>query len=44
MLEDSCVDDVIHVHKAAVIEICGLNGRVKRLIDLADFIETTLSW
>jgi hypothetical protein len=44
MLDDSCVDGIVHVHKAAVVEVCGLDGRLTRLIDLADFIDTTLSW
>jgi len=44
MLDDSCVNGVIHVHKEAVVKVCGLNGRLIRLIDLADFIESTSSW
>jgi len=44
MLDDTCVDGVVHVHKAAVMEVCGLDGRLARLIDLADFINATLSW
>lgn len=44
MLEDTCVDGVIHVHKTAVIKVCGLNGRLTRLINLADFVSMTLSW
>ena len=44
MLDDSCVDAVIHVRKEAVINICGLNGRLTRLMDLAEFIQTAFSW
>ncbi|MBI4734628.1 MAG: hypothetical protein HY766_00980 [candidate division NC10 bacterium] len=44
MLADSCVDGVVHVHKAAVVEVCGLDGRLARLMDLADFISATRSW
>ena len=44
MLDDTCVDRIVHVRKAAVVEVCGLNGRLNRLIDLADFIKATLSW
>jgi hypothetical protein len=44
ILDDSCVDGVVHVHKAAVTKVCNMNGRLTRLIDLADFINTTLSW
>ncbi len=43
ILDDTCVDGVVHVHKAAVSEICGLNGRLTRLIDLVDFINSTSS-
>lgn len=44
ILVDTCVDGVVHVHKAAVVELCGLDGRLSRLMDLADFIEATMSW
>ena len=44
MLDDSCVDAVAHVHKDAVVEICGLNGRLERLMDLADFVRQTEAW
>jgi hypothetical protein len=44
MLDDTCVDGVVHVHKTAVMEVCGLNGRLAQLMDLTDFINATLSW
>lgn len=44
ILDDSCVDGVVHVHKAAVVDVCKLNGRLTRLIDLADFINSASSW
>ena len=44
MLDDSCVDGVVHVHKAAVVDICGLNGRLTRLMDLVDLTNTTSEW
>lgn len=44
MLDDTCVDGVIHVSKTAVVEVCGLNGRLTQLINLADFVNATLSW
>jgi hypothetical protein len=44
MLDDTCVDGVVHVHKAAVVGVCGLDRRLTRLIDLADFISATSSW
>lgn len=44
MLDDTCVDGVVHVHKAAVVDVCGLDERLTRLIDLVDFINATSSW
>jgi hypothetical protein len=44
ILDDSCIDGVVHVHKAAVVEVCKLDGRLTRLIDLADFITSTAAW
>jgi hypothetical protein len=44
ILDDSCVDGVVHVHKPAVVEVCKLDGRLTRLTDLGDFIESTMSW
>ena len=44
ILDDSCVDGVVHVHKPAVVDICELNRRAQNLIDLADFIGLTDSW
>jgi len=44
LLSDTCVDGVVHVHKRAVVEICQLNGRLTRLIDLTDFIRLSSTW
>lgn len=44
MLDDTCIDGVVHVHKPAVLEVCKLDGRLDRLMDLTDFIEVTPSW
>ncbi len=44
MLDDSCVDGIVHVHKAGVVDVCGLNGRLADLIDLAEFISSTERW
>jgi hypothetical protein len=44
ILDDSCVNGVIHVHKAAVVEICQLNGRLEQLIDFSEFIHSTTTW
>jgi len=44
MLDDSCVDGIVHVHKAAVVDVCGLDRRLTELIDLADFIDAASTW
>jgi len=44
ILNDSCIDGVVHVHKHAVVDVCGLDGRARGLIDLSEFIELTTSW
>lgn len=44
MLDDSCVDGVVHVHKAAVVDVCQLDGRLVRLLDLADLAAATHTW
>ena len=43
-LDDSCVDGVVHVHKSAVVDICGLDGRLDELMDLTDLVQMTHSW
>ncbi|MEW5989016.1 MAG: hypothetical protein AB1791_20515 [Chloroflexota bacterium] len=44
LLDDSCVDGVVHIHKAAVVEVCQLNGRLGDLLDLSELIQLTSSW
>ncbi len=44
ILDDSCVDGVIHVHKPGLVNICQLDGRLEQLIDLVDFVNMTPSW
>ncbi len=44
MMDDTCVDGVVHVHKPAVVDVCGLDRRLTRLIDLVDFVRATSSW
>lgn len=44
MLDDICVDGVIHVHKAAVVNVCGLDGRLGRLLDLVEFLKAVSRW
>ncbi len=44
VLNDTCVDGVVHVHKAAVVDVCGLDGRLEQLIDLTNFVTGTQTW
>jgi hypothetical protein len=37
IIDDTCLDGTIHVHKPAVTEVCKLDGRLSRLLDLSDF-------
>ncbi len=44
MLEDECVDHVVHVHKPLVTETCRLDSRLEELWDLKDFLASSSSW
>jgi hypothetical protein len=44
MLSDSCIDGVVHVHKAAVVDVCQLDGQLANLMDFVDFINATSKW
>lgn len=44
ILQDECIDGVVHVHKEAVTEVCGLDGRLARLLDLSTFVQQSNSW
>lgn len=44
ILDDPCIDHVIHGHKAALVNVCKLDGRLEQLVDLADFIKSAFSW
>lgn len=44
LLSDPCIDGVVHVCKRAVTEVCGLNGRMTKLMDLSDLIAATNSF
>lgn len=43
-LTDKCIDGVVHVHKPLLTDVCGLNGRLALLLDLADLIERSFEW
>jgi len=44
ILDDSCIDGVVHVHKPAVADVCSLNDRLEDLVDLSDFIGQSHQW
>jgi len=44
LIEDKCIDGVVHVHKPLVTEVCGLDARMQELLDLSDLIRLTRSW
>jgi hypothetical protein len=44
LLDDTCVDAVVHVHKPAVVDVCKLDGRLDELMDLSELITLTYSW
>lgn len=44
LLNDPCIDGVVHVHKRADVEVCDLDGRLDSLLDLRDLIEVASLW
>jgi hypothetical protein len=44
LIGDKCVDRVIHVHKELVTGVCKLNGRLMKLWDLSDLLESSNNW
>lgn len=38
IVNDSCIDGVVHIHKPLITEVLGMNGRMKDLVDLRDFV------
>ena len=44
ILDDACVDGVVHIHKRAVVDVCGLDGRLTDMLDLSELIQHTNSW
>jgi hypothetical protein len=44
LLNDECLDGVVHVHKTAVVTVSGLNGRLVHMLDLADLIRASTTW
>ncbi len=44
LIEYPCIDGVVHIHKNAVVDVCGLDGRLTELIDLAEFVTSSFEW
>jgi len=44
VISDSCIDGVIHVHKTAVVDVCGLGKNLSELQDLTDLVWATSTW
>jgi len=44
IINHPCIDGVVHVHKEAVVNVCKLDGRLAKLIDLVDFINSSYNW
>ncbi len=44
LLEDDCVDAVVHIHKPLVTQICRLDQRLNDLQDLTEYILSSSSW
>lgn len=44
LLADKCIDGVVHVHKALVTDVCQLNGRLGKLLDLSELIRLSHGW
>jgi len=44
ILSDPCINGVAHVHKRAVDEVCGLDGRLDSMLDLSDLVMQTHEW
>ena len=44
MLNDSCIDGVVHVHKPLIVDVCGFDGRLTDMLDLTDLVSQTSLW
>ena len=44
LLEDSCVDAVVHVHKPLLTSVCSLNSRIGEMLDLTELVERSQKW
>jgi hypothetical protein len=44
VIGDPCIDGLIHIHKTAVVDVCGLGKNLSGLQDLTDLVKATASW
>lgn len=44
LLSDPCIDGLAHVHRPAVVKICGMDGRLTKMFDLTDLFAVTATW
>ena len=44
LLDDSCIDGVVHVHKPLVVDVCGFDGRLADMLDLTDLVSQSNRW
>ena len=44
LIDDKCIDGVVHVHKPLLTDVCRLNSRLTELLDLSDLIRRSKTW
>ena len=44
IIDDSCVDALVHVHKPLPTSVCGLNSRLNNMLDLTDLLSRSNTW
>lgn len=44
MIDDPCIDGVVHLHKPAIVDVLQQNGRMNELLDLTDLVNLTNTW
>jgi hypothetical protein len=44
IIDDSCVDGLVHVHKHLPTNVCGLDSRLTLMLDLVDLLARSWNW
>ena len=44
ILDEPCVDGLIHVHKPAVVSVCDMDGSLGSMLDLSELAELSQRW